>query len=59
MSTGPVDERWQEERRRDINYTHAVLKVSEHLPESERRALLKDLVRDGLVTTGLNVRSRR
>lgn len=50
-SIGPIDPVWQAERKRDIDFTHALLRVAEHLPEQDQRELISDFVESGLVTT--------
>ncbi len=52
QSDGEIDPVWQEERRRDIEFTHALLGVAEHMPEPDRRALIAGLINGGLVTHG-------
>ncbi len=52
QSNDEIDPVWQEERRRDIEFTHALLGTAEHMPEPVRKALIVGLINGGLATHG-------
>ena len=50
QSTGQVPPGWAENRRLDIEFTHALLRVAKSLLEPDRRTLIAGLVVRGLAT---------